>query len=184
MKALRIVFIISIPFICAILGGVLFSLAQRIPFGRWELILDNQYPSHGMASAPVEVITVDFKDLYVKSEDGEIYQCESEDKTCTKIAQLPSNVLSVYPPPLHGTFPWQTPRFDGNVKDILEVQLPSPESIAYEYYILASDGSIWFWRGRNDGIAEWLSCVAFSALCFFLGGLISASKAQILRKWS
>ena len=140
----KILVIVFFPVLFAILGGYLFELLQRIPKGNWEMIWSNQYDLHRLDSRPSQVLNAQWDSVYIKTESGNIYYCDHERLICEQLDKL--NFQNIDTLEISRDFSrWEIPSFSTEKVDVVRIKVDLPETVRYQYYLTALDGSIWFW---------------------------------------
>lgn len=132
------------------------------------MIMSNEYQSYNLDARPVQLLDLDvYSNLYLKTESGKEYSCTYLEVFCQENNDLNKmegnggikirrNINSI-----------ETPKFDGDIVDIAIFEKPMFETLGYRYYLIASDGSVWYWGwGDNlyDDFFAWigLGCLGFS----------------------
>jgi len=148
----KILVIVFFPVLFAVLGGYLFEFSQRIPKGNWDMIWSNQYDLYKLDSRPIQVLNAQWNDVYIKTESRNMYYCNHERLICEQLDGL--NFQNIDTLEISRDFPKrEVPSFVMENVDIVRLKVGLPETIRYQYYLTASDGSIWFWS-YGDNIFE------------------------------
>lgn len=165
----KILAFILLPLIFAVVGAFSHEVFQRVPQGNWEMIWNNQYLEHNLDSRPIQVLDAEYLNVFVKTESAQTYFCDAVKKLCEKAYQLDHQTFEFVIGISRNFLRLEAPRFDKEEVDIVQIKTAMFETIRYEYYLTASDGSIWHWGWGDNIYEDYLGWSGFGFLGFCIG---------------